>query len=330
MTVHHPSKMKVFVFERIDSTDDSVQWLVEKGLDVTLGRAMWEQGFTRYTEDDIIEAAQGYDAVMGASGAHFTSRVLDALPQLKFISKFGVGVDSIDVPAATDRGILVANTPVDTQSAPVSEHAIAMMLALRKRLTDWTPAFMAAGGWRGDIFADMIVNSTVGIVGLGRIGTGVAKRLLGWDVKILAYDPFLKEAPSGVELCSLDRLLAESDVVTLHAVPTPENLKFINTETLAKMKRNALLINTGRAWLVDYPALRDALREGRIAGAGLDVFETEPPDRSDPLFEMRNVIVTPHSATWTVQGTTNVGWFAARNLWSMISGEGQASVVNLR
>ena len=119
-------------------------------------------------------------------------------------------------------------------------------------------------------------------------------------------------------------------MVTLHAVPTPENRGIINAESLAKMKRNAILINTGRAWLVDYPALRDALGEGRIAGAGLDVFETEPPDTSDPLFQMHNVVVTPHSATWTVQGTTNVGWFAARNLWSMSSGEGSASIVNRR
>ena len=98
-----------------------------------------------------------------------------------------------------------------------------MMLALRKRLTQWTPAFMAAGGWRADIFCDVIAGSTVGIVGLGRIGAGVARRLVAWEVTLLAYDPFLRQAPAGVELCSLDRLLAESDVVTLHAAPTPEN-----------------------------------------------------------------------------------------------------------
>jgi D-3-phosphoglycerate dehydrogenase / 2-oxoglutarate reductase len=319
---------RAFVFERIDPTDESTTWLRDQGVDVVLGRPMWEKGFKRYSEDDIIAAAQGFDAVMGASGANFTRRVLNALPQLKFISKFGVGVDSIDVPAATEKGILVSNTPVDTQAVPVSEHAIAMMLALGKRLTEWTPAFMAAGGWRGDIFANIIEGSTIGIVGLGRIGSGVAKRLAGWDTNVLGYDPFLKEAPFGVELCSLERLLAESDVVTLHAVPTPQNHKLIDATAFGRMKRNAVLINTGRAWLVDYPALRSALKEGRIAGAGLDVFETEPPDPSDPLFQMSNVVVSPHSASWTLQGLKNVGRFAARNLWAMISGVGEASIVN--
>ncbi|MGX8010082.1 hydroxyacid dehydrogenase [Mesorhizobium sp. ORM8.1] len=320
---------RVFAFERIDPTDESTDWLRQQGVDVMLGRPMWETGFNRYSEDEIISAAQGFDGVMGASGAHFTRRVLDALPQLKYISKFGVGFDSIDIPAATEKGILVTNTPVDTQAVPVSEHAIALMMALNKRLTEWTPSFMAEGGWRGDIFGTIVEGSTIGIVGLGRIGAGVAKRLAGWDVKILGFDPFLKEAPTGVELCSLERLLAESDVVTLHAVPTPENHKLIDASALSKMKSNAILINTGRAWLVDYPALRTALREKRIAGAGLDVFETEPPSRSDPLFQMKNVVVTPHSAAWTLPGLKNMGWYGARNMWSMISGVGEASIVNL-
>ena len=327
-TVRDVSSTRVFLFERIDPTDESVAWLRQCGLDVTLGRPMWDKGFQRYTEDDIIAAAQGFHAVMGASGAHFTRTVLDALPDLRFISKFGIGVDSIDVAAATEKGILVSNTPVDTQVAPVSEHAIAMMLALKKRLLDWTPAFMAAGGWRGDIFASTISGVTVGIVGLGRIGRNVAQRLAGWEVRLLGYDPFVTEPPPAVTLCGLADLLAESDIVTLHATPTAENKQMINADALALMKPGALLINTGRAWLVDYAALRTALHDGRLAGAGLDVFETEPPDPADPLFHMHNVVATPHVATWTIEGMRNVGWYAARNLWAMISGEGSASIVN--
>lgn len=319
---------KVFVFERIDPTDESPAWLAEQGVEVVLGRPMWEKGFSRYSEAEIIAAATGFDGVMGASGAHFTKTVIDALPQLKFISKFGVGYDSIDIPAATEKGILVTNTPVDTQAVPVSEHAIAMMMALNKRFTEWTPAFMADGGWRGDIFGNIIEGSTIGIIGLGRIGAGVARRLAGWDVKILGYDPFLKESPPGVELCTMERLLEESDVVTLHAVPTPQNEKLINAAALARMKKTAFLINTGRAWLVDYPALRTALADGRIAGAGLDVFETEPPSASDPLFQMKNVVVSPHSAAWTLQGLKNMGWYGARNMWAMVSGTGEPSLVN--
>ena len=319
---------RVLVFERIDPTDESLRWLEAQGVAVTRGRTMWSKGFQRYSESEIIEAARGHRAVMGASGAHFTRAVFEALPDLRFISKFGIGVDSIDVGAATRRGILVTNTPVDTQVKPVCEHAITLMLALRKRLLDWTPQFMAEGGWRGDIFASSLAGSTVGIVGLGRIGRGVARRLQGWDVQILGYDPMPDLHVPDVERCSFDEVLQRADIVTLHAAPSPDNERMIDGRALSLMKPTALLINTGRAWLVDYAALRDALRERRIAGAGLDVFETEPPDPADPLFTMPNVAVTPHSATWTTEGMQNMGWRGARNLWAMMSGEGQADIVN--
>ena len=184
-----PSRTRVLVFERIDPTEESVAWLESKGVSITRGRAMWSKGFRRYAEPEIIDAARGFAAVMGASGAHFTRSVIAALPDLKYISKYGIGVDSIDLAAASERGIRVTNTPVDTQVVPVCEHAIAMMLALKKRLTSWTPQFMADGGWRGDIFASSLAGATVGIVGFGRIGRGVAQRLAGWDVEILALRP---------------------------------------------------------------------------------------------------------------------------------------------
>ncbi len=322
------SSPSVLVFEQIDPTGESLAWLEAKGVSVTRGRAMWSKGFQRYTEAEIIDAARGFTAVMGASGAHFTRSVIAALPELKFISKFGIGVDSIDLHAASERGIRVTNTPVDTQVVPVCEHAIAMMLALKKRLTQWTPAFMAQGGWRGDIFAGGLAGTTVGIVGFGRIGRGVARRLAGWDVEFLAYDPMPGADVAGVTRVGFDELLRRSDIVTLHAAPSPDNERMVDRAALALMKPNALLINTGRAWLVDYPALREALAGGRLGGAGLDVFETEPPDPRDPLFAMPNVVVTPHAATWTTESMENMGWRGARNTWAMLSGEGQPDIVN--
>lgn len=319
---------RILVFEQIDPTDESLAWLESKGASVVRGRAMWNQGFRRYTEAEIIDAARGFEAVMGASGAHFTRNVIAALPDLKCISKFGIGVDSIDLTAAGERGIRVTNTPVDTQVVPVCEHAIAMMLALKKRLTSWTPQFMAQGGWRGDIFASSLAGTTVGIVGFGRIGRGVAQRLAGWDVELLAYDPMPGPDMPGVTRCEFDELLRRSDIVTLHAAPSPDNRSMVDRGALALMKRDALLINTGRAWLVDYPALREALADRRLGGAGLDVFETEPPDPADVLFTMPNVVVTPHSATWTLESMKNMGWRGARNMWAMLSGEGQADIVN--
>jgi D-3-phosphoglycerate dehydrogenase len=319
---------RAFVFERFESTGKSLDWLKERGVDLTLGYGLWETPFWRYSEDEFIAMAAGHVAVMGASGTRITRRVIEALPDLRYIAKFGIGVDSIDMAAATEHGILVANTPEDSQVTTVCEHAIGLMLAVKKQLHAWTPQFMRAGGWRGTIFATPMLGATVGIVGLGRIGRGVAQRLAGWGVTILAYDPYVKDAPPGVVLTGLPELLERSDVVTLHATPTAENKGLIDGPALARMKETAILVNAGRGWLVDYPALREALTQKRIAGAGLDVYDREPPDPADVLFSLPNVIATPHVAAWTFDGIQNVGWHGARNLWAMISGEGDADIVN--
>lgn len=319
---------RVFVFERIDPTERSLDWLRERGLELTLGRAMWDVPFRSYTEDEIIEEAQGFEAVMGASGAHFTRRVIEALPRLRFISKFGIGYDSIDVAAATARGILVTNTPDKLDALAVCEHTIACILALKKKLLTWTPDYMRAGGWRAGDFSGFLNGTTLGIVGFGQIGRGVAERLAGWNVRILAHDPYVTDAPSGVKLTDLDRLLAESDIVTLHATPNVDNRHMIDAARLAQMKKGSVLVNAGRASLVDYGALREALSKGHLGGAALDVFEVEPPRTDDPLFSMENVLVTPHTAAWTYDGVQSLGWHGARNLWAMLSGEGHADIVN--
>jgi D-3-phosphoglycerate dehydrogenase / 2-oxoglutarate reductase len=323
-----PRPWRVFAFERMDPTGKSLDWLRERGVELTLGYALWESPFWRYDEDAFIAVARGHIAVMGASGTRITRRIIEALPELRFIAKYGIGVDSIDVEAATEHGVLVTNTPEDSQVTTVCEHAIALMLALQKQLLTWTPAFMRDGGWRGTVFATPMLGATVGIVGFGRIGRGVAERLAGWGTKILACDPYVAEAPPGVTLTDLPTLLAASDIVTLHATPTAENRGLIDAQALGRMKPTAVLINTGRGWLVDYTALRKALTEGKLAGAALDVYEREPPDRNDPLFAMKNVICTPHVAAWTYEGVQNLGWHAARNLWALIGGEGQADIVN--
>ncbi len=237
-------------------------------------------------------------------------------------------MDSIDIQAATDLGVLVSNTGGDLQITPVSEHAIAMMLALYKRLNVWTPQFMREGGWRAGTYGAVVTGSIIGIVGLGRIGRGVAERLAGWGVRILAYDPFAQDVPAGVTKVDLKTLLSSADVITLHATPTEDNFHMINDAAFAQMKPSAILINTGRAALVDYAALRRALSTGQIAGAGLDVFDLEPPLATDPLFSMGNVLVSPHVAAWTHEGAQNMGNQGARNLHAMLTGLGTASVVN--
>lgn len=321
-------ELSVLAFERYDPTDKSIEWLKERGLRVKTGHALWEMPFKRFTEDQLIAEAEGCVALMGASGTRITRRVMESLPGLRYISKYGIGVDFIDMDAASELGVLVSNTPNEFQIFTVSEHAVAMMLALAKQFWTWTPEFMRQGGWRGLTHSAVLRGATVGIIGLGRIGRGVAQRLAGWEARILGYDPYLSEAPAGVEMVALKDLIARSDFITLHAAPSPENNKMLDADAFARMKPTAYVVNTGRGSLIDYPALRTALVTRQIAGAALDVFDTEPPRTDDPLFRYPNVICTPHVAAWTSEGVAGIGWHAARNLWAMISGEGHADIVN--
>jgi D-3-phosphoglycerate dehydrogenase / 2-oxoglutarate reductase len=184
---------------------------------------------------------------MGASGTRISRRVIESLPELRFISKYGIGVDSIDMDAATARGVLVSNTPNIFQIFTVSEHAVAMMLAVAKQLGTWTPEFMRRGGWRGLTHSATLRGATVGIIGLGRIGRGVVQRLSGWECAIIGHDPLVKDAPEGVELVSLEALASRSDFITLHAAPSAGNKHMLNHAVFARMKPNVIVVNTGAA-----------------------------------------------------------------------------------
>lgn len=327
-TESRSTRPRVLVFERMDPTDASIRWLEQQGLDLTLGRPMWQAPYSRYSKEEIVDAARGHVAVMGASGARFTADVISKLPDLKYISKFGVGVDTIDLDAASARGILISNTPEESEVSDVAEHTIALILLLRKRLNHWTSDYMRKGGWRPGPFASSIAGSTVGIIGFGHIGRAVARRLAGWNVHILVFDPYHRGPSPGVTITNLEILLRESDVISLHASPTPQNHHLIDEEAISKMKRDCILVNTARASLVDTHALCRAVEGGRIAGAGIDVFDEEPPDISGRMFQIENIIATPHAAAWTMKGLENIGWHAARNLVAMITGQGHADVVN--
>jgi len=321
---------RVFVYERMDPTDQSLDWLVQRGIDVTRGRPMWQEPYARYSEREIIAAARGYPAVMGASGGQFSARVIEALPELRFISKFGVGVDNINLEAAAHRRILIANTPEDSEVADVAEHTVGMILTLRKKLLQWTPQYMQQGGWRPGIFAETVAGSTVGLIGLGHVGRAVVGRLKGWGVKIQAHDPHCAPAPSEVQSTDLHTLLKTSDIISLHAAPSAENRHMIDEAAFDLMKPTAILINTARASLVDTRALIRALKSKRIAGAAVDVYDQEPPKADSELFRQENLVVTPHTAAWTWQGVQNIAWHAARNLSAMMLGDGHADLVNLK
>ena len=265
---------------------------------------------------DILHAIDG--AIV--AGERFTPSVMDAAPQLKVISRTGVGYDAVDVPAATERGIVVCNTPGVNRHA-VSEYAFALMLQcarkMRQNLTEvWK------GGWARHEGIDL-AGKTLGIVGLGTIGKEVAQRARAFEMRILACDvredvQFAEEHQ--VTYVSLEQLLRESDFVTLHLFLNSDSRHLINAERLAMMKPAAYLINTARGGIVDTGALYEALRQKRIAGAALDVFEEEPLGESR-LRELDNIYMSPHAGGVTADARNLSGIYAAENLIRVLRGE---------
>ncbi len=254
----------------------------------TLGR--------RLTEDELIDALPGvFATVAGVEG--YSERVLAGAPDLRLISRWGVGYDSIDVAAATRHGVAVA-LAFGTNHEAVADHAFAFLAGLAGDVLV-THRAIDGGGWRDD-FRAPFSGATLGIVGLGRIGRAVARRCRAFDMRILAHDidPAAIDhgTGQGYEMVALDDLMAQSDFVTLHAPLTEITERMMDAARLSRMKPTAFLVNTARGGLVDEAALADALSGGRLAGAGLDVFANEPPTGS-PLLGLKNVLFSPHSAT---------------------------------
>jgi len=248
----------------------------------------------KLTEDELLQALPGVFATL-ASSEPYTERVFRAAPDLRVVARWGVGFDAIDVEAATRHGVVVC-TAVGANHEAVADYAVSLMCALQRGLLR-NHRLITGGQWKTE-FRPGLWRATVGIVGLGRIGQAVARRCRGFAMTILAYEPypdrdFVRE--HGVELVSLEELLRRADLVTLHCPATAENRHLINRERLALMKPTAHLVNTARGALVDESALHEALATGRIAGAGLDVFEKEPLFDS-ALFGLDNVVLSPHVA----------------------------------
>jgi len=248
----------------------------------------------KLTEDELIAALPGVFATLAGSEP-YTERVFRAAPDLRVIARWGVGYDAIDVAAATRHGVAVC-TAVGGNHEAVADYAVALLCALQRGLLP-NHRLVTTGQWRTE-FRRALWRATVGIVGLGRIGQAVARRCRGFEMRLLAYEPypdlaFVRE--HGIELVSLEDLLRRADLVTLHCPATPENRHLIDRDRLALMKPTAYLVNTARGSLVDEAALHEALVTRRIAGAGLDVFEQEPLFDS-PLFRLDNVVLSPHVA----------------------------------
>jgi D-3-phosphoglycerate dehydrogenase / 2-oxoglutarate reductase len=261
------------------------------------------------SEDDLIRAAQDADALLVSTREVVSRRVLENIPRVKVISRYGVGLDNVDLDAAADAGIVVTHYPGYCTSE-VADHAMAMIMALNRRIVEQDRA-LREGAWvehgpatrrilRGPV--QPLREQTLGLVGFGRIGQAVAARAKPFNLTILAADPYIDPdvmVAAGVEPVSLEDLLRRSDIVTIHAPLTPETRGLINAETLALMKPSAVLVNTARGPIIDLPALAEALEEGKLAGAALDVVDPEPLPADAPFYRMPNVILTPHSAYYS-------------------------------
>ncbi|MBI2007251.1 MAG: D-glycerate dehydrogenase [Candidatus Blackburnbacteria bacterium] len=276
---------------------------------------------------EIIDMGKGADAVLTLLTDRWTAEMMDGIgANLKIISNYAVGFDNIDVKAATERGIVVTNTSSDEVNESVAEFTWALILSLSRRLVEGDEYARkgAYRGWEPDIFLGRdVYGKTLGIVGLGKIGTMVASRAKGFKMKILYNKRDKdkdKEKELGIEFRELDQLLTESDYVTLHVPLTPETTHLINKDTLSKMKPAAYLINTSRGPVVDEHALADALRQGKIAGAALDVHENEP-SMNPEMMQMENAILTPHIASATVEGRGKMTEQAVDSILKVLSGE---------
>ncbi len=256
--------------------------------------------------------------------------LLEAAPRLKVVGVLRAGVENVDVAAATARGVLVVNTPGRNADA-VADFAVGMLIAEARNICRGHHA-LKQGRWLREYpnsgHIPDLPGKTVGIVGLGEIGRKVARRLAGFDMTILAYDPFVKTPPDGIRMVDLPTLMSESDFVTVHARLTRETEGLVSRELIARMKPTAYLVNTSRSALVDERALTEALRERRIAGAALDVFDKEPPGADYPLVQLDNVTIAPHMAGGSNDAFFNCPKLLAAEIAKLLSGGEPRSVVN--
>lgn len=307
-------KPKVYIYVPIDQSGESYKLMEKAGCELQIEKA-GENIYDKGDENFIIKPDADSKVIAGVGAKRFpiTKETMESTPDLRLIAMYTVGYDNVDMGAATDLGILVTHSPTEANWGGVAEGTMANMLAMLKRVRE-RDRHVKGGGWRDNPLmatylgrrADGYPGLTIGIIGLGRIGTRLADLLAPWRVRIVACDPYIDESKfihHDVQPVDLETLLKTSDVVTLHCNLTEETRGIIGTEQLAMMKPNAILLNAARGPLVDVEALHVALKEGRISGAALDVFPEEPPDPELPLFSLGDkVLVSSHSITHTNEG----------------------------
>ncbi|SDW87375.1 phosphoglycerate dehydrogenase [Roseicitreum antarcticum] len=298
---------KVLVSDQLSET--AVQIFRDRGIDVTFEPNLGKD------KERLLEVIGQYDGLAIRSATKATEKVLAAATNLKVIGRAGIGVDNVDIPAASKKGVIVMNTPFGN-SVTTAEHAISLMMAVARQI----PAASAsthAGKWEKNAFMGVeLFNKTLGVIGAGNIGGIVCDRALGLRMKVVAFDPFLSEERAkklGVTKVDLDELLARADFITLHVPLTDKTRNILSAENIAKTKKGVRIINCARGGLVDEAALAEAIKSGHVAGAGFDVFAEEPATNS-PLFNLPNVVVTPHLGAATTEAQENVALQVAEQM----------------
>ncbi len=273
------------------------------------------------------------EAIIARTPVRVGADTIASAPRLRVISTSGYGTDNIDIPAATARGVVVVNNPGSAENS-VAEHAVALVLGLAKKLT-WSDAAVRAGrpwDFRRSFQAIELKGRTLGVIGFGQIGREVARKLHeGFGMEVVAYDPMLNAStlvPWARRAASVEELLPQADVVTIHCPLTPETRHLFDQRRLGLMRRGALLVNTARGPVVDEAALAAALRAGDLGGAGIDVYESEPPVAGNPLFELDSVILTAHTAGLTVESARQLALAAAAQVLATLDGVRPANLVN--
>ncbi len=280
---------------------------------------------------ELLPAIADVDAILIRSATKVDAEALGAAKRLRVVARAGVGLDNVDVKAATQAGVMVVNAPT-SNIVSAAELAVGLLLAAARNISP-AHAALRAGQWKRSKYTGVeLFEKTVGIVGLGRIGVLVAQRLAGFGVNLIAYDPYVqagRAAQIGVRLVPLDELLAESDFISVHLPKTPETVGLIGEEALAKVKPSAVIVNAARGGIVDEGALYAALKEGRLGAAGLDVFAKEPCTDS-PLFELDNVVATPHLGASTDEAQERAGIAVAKSVRLALAGELVPDAVNVK
>ncbi len=287
----------------------------------------WVDGPDR---EKLLAAVPEADALLVRSATTVDAEVLDAAPKLKIVARAGVGLDNVDVKTATERGVLVVNAPTSNIHS-AAEHALALLLSAARQIPA-ADASLREHAWKRSSFSGTeIFGKTVGVVGLGRIGQLVAQRLAAFEAHIVAYDPYVSAARAaqlGIELLSLDDLLGRADFISVHLPKTPETAGLIGKEALAKTKPGVIIVNAARGGLIDEAALADAITSGHVRAAGLDVYSKEPCTDS-PLFELSEVVVTPHLGASTEEAQDRAGTDVAASVKLALAGEFVPDAVNV-